>query len=159
MYKKIPIILSSSVLLFTTLFGAVAPNASAAENDEIYNKVESNVINLNDTIPQTEFSEEGYQLYLEDREENNTKISTYGIKKTAVVFALRYGGDMLGSMVKLLSDKNGKLLKKHSSELADALERFTDSIEANMVQFMIFELGFSSSSARSIAWVICMFAL
>ncbi|MFC9538542.1 hypothetical protein [Lysinibacillus sp. NPDC056959] len=161
MYKKLPLILCSSTLLFTSLLGTVAPKASAYENDVIYNNVESieNIaINLNDTIPHTEFSEEGYRLYLEDKE-NTPKISTRGWKKDGVVLALRYGGDMLGSILGMLSDKNGKLVKKHSGKLADALDRFENSIEANMIQFMNQELGFPISASRSIAWAICKFAL
>ena len=56
-------------------------------------------------------------------------------------------------MVGLLSDKNGKLLKKHAYEIGDALDSFSNAFEARLTDFMIFELGFSSSSARSIAWV------
>lgn len=161
MYKKISVILGSSALLFTSLFGTVAPKASAAEDKVIYSEVEnveSKIINLSDKIPQEEFSEEGYKLYLEDRE-NISGVTTFGFKKDAVVFALRYGGDAVGGIVGMLSDKNGKLVVKHADELADALDSFTESIEANMIQFMHHELGFSWSASRSIAWAICQFAL
>ena len=110
-------------------------------------------------IPKTEFSDAGYKLYLESQEYKEGGVTTLGLRKDAVVFALRYGGDLLGKVVGILSDKNGKLLVKHADKLADALDRFEKSIEANLVNFMIMELGLSSASARSIAWAICQFAL
>ena len=55
-----------------------------------------------------------------------------------------------------VSKKNGDLVNKHADELADALESFSDSIEARLIDFMIFQLGFPSSSARTIAWAIML---
>lgn len=145
MFKKVFLILCSSILLLTSLVGVATPKASANADDLL--------------IPKTEFSDASYKLYLESQEYKENEITTRGVKKYAVVFALRYGGDLLGKIVGILSDKNGKLVVKYADELADALERFEDSVEANLVNFMIMELGFSSSSVRSIAWAICQFAL
>lgn len=159
MFKKISVVLCSSALLLTSLVGPVAPKASATANDAIYQrgKVSLNMNSL--LIPKTEFSDAGYKLYLESQEYKEGGVTTLGLRKDAVVFALRYGGDLLGKVVGILSDKNGKLLVKHADKLADALDRFEKSIEANLVNFMIMELGLSSASARSIAWAICQFAL
>lgn len=160
MFKKISVVLCSSALLLTSLVGTAAPKVSAAEENNVsLQRSEVLLDKVGLLIPKTEFSEEGYKLYLESQEYKDGGITTLGLKKDAVVLALRYGGDLLGKVVGILSDKNGKLVVKHADELADALDEFEESVEANLVNFMIMELGFSSASARSIAWAICQFAL
>lgn len=86
------------------------------------------------------------------KEENSAAM--LGLKKDALVYALKYGGRLVGDLVSLLSKKNGDLVKKHSYEIGSALDRFSNSIEAYLIDFMIFELGFPPSAARSIAWAI-----
>jgi hypothetical protein len=122
-------------------------------------------------IPEDEFSVEGYQLYLSTpipgtpifyppgEEPDPEVIEALGLKKKAVVYALRHGGSLLSKLTELVSSKNAKLIMKHSDELADALERFSNAVEARLIDFMIFDLGLPSSSARSIAWAICFLAL
>jgi hypothetical protein len=48
--------------------------------------------------------------------------------------------------------KEAKIVIK--DELADALDRYERDIEQRLIDFMIFELDFPSSSARTIAWAI-----
>jgi hypothetical protein len=82
------------------------------------------------------------------------EVTTQGWKKDALVFALRYGGDFLADLLDILSDKNARLVRQYSDELADALDRYERDIEQRLIDFMIFELDFPSSSARTIAWAI-----
>jgi hypothetical protein len=82
------------------------------------------------------------------------EVTTQGVKKTALIYALRYGGDLLGKLLSNLSKKNGDYVKKYSDDLADALERFENSIESNLIDFMYFKLDIPISAARSIAWAI-----
>ncbi|MDQ0416500.1 hypothetical protein J2Z48_000667 [Croceifilum oryzae] len=82
------------------------------------------------------------------------KFEPNGWKKTAMVYALKYGGDYMGSLLKLLNKEAGEYLRKHSFEIGDALDRFTTQIEARLVDFMISQLGFPQWIARNIAWAI-----
>ncbi|MDQ0417741.1 hypothetical protein J2Z48_001914 [Croceifilum oryzae] len=77
-----------------------------------------------------------------------------GWKKTAMVYALKYGGDYIGKLLKILNKEAGDYLKKHSYEIGDALDRFTTQIEQNLIDFMIHTLGFPQWVARNIAWAI-----
>ncbi|MCG8400522.1 MAG: hypothetical protein MJA84_02890 [Firmicutes bacterium] len=90
---------------------------------------------------------------IENRQESSAEIM--GFKKNVIVFALRHGGEALDEIVGLISPKHGKYLKKHANEIADFLESISDSFEARLIDFMIFELGIPNSSARAIAWAIC----
>lgn len=86
----------------------------------------------------------------------NSNIETSGLKKKAVVYALKYGGKLLGKIVDTIGDKAaGKLLKEHAFEIGEFLDSISDGIEARLIDFMIFNLGFPQSAARIIAWTIC----
>lgn len=135
----------ASVLAATTLLSVSPLTSLAAEKkDPVTVQVQTNSKNKNqnqNVNNNVNASEDG-------------EVTTQGWKKTAVVYALRYGGDALSAILKNLSTKNANLVKKHSGQLADALDRFESNIEARLVDYMIHSLGFSSSSARSIAWAI-----
>ncbi|MFB8424976.1 hypothetical protein ACFC4S_23445 [Priestia megaterium] len=133
----------ASVLAATTLLSVSPLTSLAAEKkDPVKVQVQTNSKNKNQNVNNNvNASEDG-------------EATTQGWKKTAVVYALRYGGDALSAILKNLSTKNANLVKKHSGQLADALDRFESNIEARLVDYMIHSLGFSSSSARSIAWAI-----
>ncbi|MDU9694089.1 hypothetical protein O0Q50_23175 [Priestia aryabhattai] len=133
----------ASVLAATTLLSVSPLTSLAAEKkDPVKVQVQTNSKNKNQNVNNNvNASEDG-------------EVTTQGWKKTAVVYALRYGGDALSAILKNLSTKNANLVKKHSGQLADALDRFESNIEARLVDYMIHSLGFSSSSARSIAWAI-----
>lgn len=51
------------------------------------------------------------------------------------------------------------MLKENAFAIGNYLETITDSFEANLIQFMAFELGLPISAARNIAWAICFFLL
>jgi len=89
----------------------------------------------------------------------NEEIQPYGFKKDALVFALRYGGDLLADLLDILSKRNADLVRKYSDEIADELDRLENDIEANLIQFMHESLDFPMSAARSIAWAITSIAL
>jgi hypothetical protein len=82
------------------------------------------------------------------------EVTTQGVRKTALIYALRYGGDLLGKLLSNLSKKNGDYVKKYADDIADALERFENSIESNLIDFMYFKLDIPLSASRSIAWAI-----
>ena len=82
-----------------------------------------------------------------------------GVKKDLLVWALRNGGDLLDNVLDLVSDSAGDYLKKYAGQIADFLDSITNSFEARLIDFMIFELGFPSSVARSIAWALSTFLL
>jgi hypothetical protein len=85
---------------------------------------------------------------------------TRGLKKKAVVYALKYGGKLLGSIFDLIGDKKvAKLLKDNSFAIGEFLDSITNAFEARLIDFMIFQLGFPSSAARIIAWAICQVLL
>lgn len=85
---------------------------------------------------------------------NDPTLSTKGLKKDALVYALRNGGKLLGDLLEILSKKNADYVKKYSKQIADFLDSVTNSIEARLIDFLIFELGIPASSARTIAWAI-----
>lgn len=162
--KKV-FLVTSTVFLSTSIFANFAhanetsttSNEDEVVNSETYVLQNDYLLQAQALIPSSEFSTSGYAQYLNNPNLNDASIT--GIKKEAVVFALRYGGSLVGKITGTLSAKNGKLVTKHSKALGDALDGFSNSIEARLVDFMIFQLGFSSSSARSIAWAICLVAL
>lgn len=103
-------------------------------------------------------------LYLETcstiNTENDNQIAPYGLKKTVVVKALKYGGDLLAEIVDMIGDESiAKMLKDNAYAIGDFLDSITDSFEANLIQFMAFQLGFPMEAARNIAWAICFFLL
>lgn len=141
------LVMSLAVMGFATF---VPTNASANET-----KVKQ--LSLPTTIATTQsVQNESITFKVTDEEH---EIGTMGLKKDAVVYALKYGGSAVSKITELLSPSNAKLVKQYSWELGDALDRFSTSIEARLVDFMIFDLGFSQSAARSIAWAISIIAL
>lgn len=137
--------ITASVLATTILLSTAPLSTLAAENEEAKDiRVQTETINYNvgNTLPLNA--------------DADGEVITQGWKKTAVVYALRYGGDALSAILKNLSKTNANLVKKHSGQLADALESFSNSIEARLVDYMIHTLGFPSSSARTIAWAIML---
>ena len=90
----------------------------------------------------------------------DNQVSPYGLKKTLVVNALKYGGDLLAEIVDMIGDETiAKMLKDNAYAIGDYLDSITDSFEANLIQFMAFQLGLPIEAARNIAWAICFFLL
>ncbi|MBU8577014.1 hypothetical protein [Bacillus pumilus] len=129
----------AGTLAFTTLFSIVSPVTSFAAETKTSTNVETK---LQRTVLQTAV------------EMNEPKASTKGLKKDAVVFALRHGGPLVGKLLGNLSAKNGERVVKNSKAIANKLDKLSKDIEQTMIDFMHFELGFPISAARSIAWAI-----
>ncbi|MGN7198353.1 hypothetical protein ACTHS9_30850 [Bacillus mycoides] len=138
--------ITASILAGTMLLSAAPLSTFAAENDN------SKTINIQTEV--NNYNTVGNNVPL--NVDVDGEVTTQGWKKTAVVYALRYGGDALSAILKNLSKTNANLVKKHSKQLADALDSFSNSIEARLVDYMIHTLGFPSSSARTIAWAIML---
>ncbi|MNH95186.1 hypothetical protein D3C73_478210 [compost metagenome] len=95
---------------------------------------------------------------------NNIPISSHpieaqGVKKWLVVQALKYGGPLLGELLEMLSPAAGEALTEWAYTLGVELDALSSDIEANLIDFMIFDLDLPQSVARSIAWAICQLAL
>ncbi|WP_282066982.1 hypothetical protein [Bacillus pumilus] len=129
----------AGTLAFTTLFSIVSPVTSFAAETKTSTNVETK---LQRTVLQTAV------------EMNEPKASTKGLKKDALVFALRHGGPLVGKLLGNLSSKNGKRVAENSKAIANKLDKLSKDIEQTMIDFMHFELGFPISAARSIAWAI-----
>ncbi|MGE6553206.1 hypothetical protein ACQKFK_31110 [Bacillus mycoides] len=136
--------ITASILAGTMLLSVAPLSTFAAENDN------SKTINIQTEV--NNYNTVGNNVPLNV----DGEVTTQGWKKSAVVYALRYGGDALSAILKNLSKTNANLVKKHSKQLADALDSFSNSIEARLVDYMIHTLGFPSSSARTIAWAIML---
>lgn len=155
-FKKILVGITTCCVMIPTSGSVFADNA---KNDSVKASVVDFNVNL-DAVLKNELSEIGYQQYLQSLNSEDVSTRTKrGLKKWVVVNSLKSGGQGLGKILSYLSPKNGKLVKEYSYELGSALEGFTTAIEASLVDYMVFELGFSNASARSIAWAICQLAL
>lgn len=138
--------ITASILAGTMLLSVAPLSTFAAENDNL------KTINIQTEV--NNYNTVGNNVPL--NVDVDGEVTTQGWKKSAVVYALRYGGDALSAILKNLSKTNANLVKKHSKQLADALDSFSNSIEARLVDYMIHTLGFPSSSARTIAWAIML---
>lgn len=145
--KIIPATMAFAALL------TVAPLSSFAAETET--PVKNNVVNF----PQTNYKVENVNqiVSLED----DGEVTAQGWKKSAVVWGLRNGGDVLQTLTKWLGagTKEAKYLNKHAKSIADALDSFEDHIEQNLINFLIFDCGIPGGSARVIAGAITGFIL
>ncbi|MER3126114.1 hypothetical protein ABQG68_11920 [Bacillus pumilus] len=142
----------AGTLALTTLFSIVAPVSTyAAENKKAKNLVK---VELQSTVLQNATVQNELTNTINNTVVNDPTLSTKGLKKDALVYALRNGGKLLGDLLEILSKKNADYVKKYSKQIADFLDSVTNSIEARLIDFMIFELGIPASSARTIAWAI-----
>lgn len=109
-----------------------------SDDDEIYNNL----------------SEMGQQAYLDDlNNPNQPSMSTYGVKKTALVYALRYGGKALSSVTEYLNKDTAKYLSKNADLIADTLESVSSGFRGAVVQALI-SVGVPHSAASTIGWAI-----
>lgn len=104
---------------------AVVPTTSFADTKPNVENVE---------LSSNEFSEKGYQLYLNS---SNGKITLHGVKQKAVVYALKYGGKYLGDIVSILSKTNAKFLTKHSYAIATKLESLNKYGEGVLASYIM----------------------
>lgn len=145
--KFIPASMAFAALL------TVAPLSSFAAETET--PVKNNIVNF----PQINYKVENVNqtVSLED----DGEVTAQGWKKSAVVWALRNGGDKMSAIVNYIGKgrKEAQLLKKYSHEIADELDSLTSNIENGLSGFMQTELGIPGGSARVIASCICAFIL
>lgn len=148
--KKLMLVFCSTLLVGTY----VVPTSQVFANDNV---VTEKHLNYENEI-YSGLSDEGKSLF-EDKQNNPNDLrpQARGLKKKAMVLALKYGGNLLSKVVGILSKKNANLLKKHAFALGTFLESISTSIEARLVSFMIHELKIPSSAARTIAWAISQF--
>ncbi|MGM0217633.1 hypothetical protein [Enterococcus sp. AZ126] len=148
--KKMMLVFSS-ILLVGTYF---LPVSQAFANEIVSSQSQRN---YDDEI-YSGLSEEGKALFKDNQSNlNELRPQARGVKKKAMVLALKYGGNLLSKVVGILSKKNANLLKKHAFSLGTFLDSISTSIEARLVSFMIHELKIPSSAARTIAWAISQF--
>ncbi|MCY7913246.1 hypothetical protein FTE28_17835 [Bacillus licheniformis] len=140
----------ASSLVFTMLL-STAPIASFAAEKESSKRQDVSYVQVQKTALQT-MAETKNQTVVK----TSGEYTTQGLKKDALVWALRHGGNLVGDLLSNLSKKNANYVKKYSKQIADFLDSVSNSIEARLIDFMIFELGIPASSARTIAWAIML---
>ncbi|WP_143316857.1 hypothetical protein [Clostridium sp. HBUAS56017] len=78
-----------------------------------------------------------------------------GIKKTALVWALKYGGRAAAAVFDLIGDKAvATYLTENSYAIGAFLESISGAIEGKLLSFMTGELGIPLYAARIITWAI-----
>lgn len=119
---------------------AFAPTyAFASEN----NATTSSVISQASTTSSAEQNGEGI-------------VETQGLKKTLLIKGLREGGKALDNLLDWLGwqSKEAKYVTDNANAIADFLERTTDQIEKELLDFLIFDLGIPQGPARVITYAI-----
>ena len=86
------------------------------------------------------------------------EMQTFGLKKTAIVYAFRYGGKALGTVLDVVSDSTATYVKKNSGKIADAIDDASDLLYASIYQSLL-SAGIPTFYARNIAWAIDTFLL
>jgi len=136
--KKLKFKFVSMILALSFVFSAAFPTFVLAA--EVSEKNQTKVVESNKQV-------------------ENDPVEIMGWKKSAIVYALKYGGRALDAILDLISPEHARYLTKYADEIADFLDSISNSFEARLIDFMIFELGIPNSSARAIAWAICFVML
>lgn len=79
------------------------------------------------------------------------------MKKSAIVFAFRYGGNALSTVLDVVSESTAKYVKKNSGKIADAIEDAGEMIHGEIYQALL-SAGVPITYARNIAWAIDAFS-
>ena len=85
-------------------------------------------------------------------------IQTYGVKKTVIVAAFRYGGKALSVVLDVVTDDTAKYVRKNSGKIADAIDDAGEMIHGEILQSLL-SAGVPKFYARNIAWAIDAFLL
>lgn len=140
--KKVMVTVLSSVILTT----AVAPSISAATvapKPVAYSIVAQSV--------PTTVTYQGSQVSVQS-------LPTSMLKKL-IVNALRYGGELLGDVLKLVSKNGADWIKGNSSKLADFLDKLTEW-QTVPIQMGLVALGLAPGDALIIAeWIVLFIGL
>ncbi|MFG6115554.1 hypothetical protein [Thalassobacillus devorans] len=108
---------------------------------------------------------EGYVVSLITNPQTNlsfykieSQVQVQGLKKTAIVYAFRYGGKALSTVLDVVSDSTAKYVKKNSGKIADAIDDASTMIHGEIYQSLL-SAGVPTFYARNIAWAIDAFLL
>lgn len=86
------------------------------------------------------------------------EMQTFGLKKTAIVYAFRYGGRALSTVLDVVSDSTATYVRKNSGKIADAIDDASAMIHGEIYQSLL-SAGVPTTYARNIAWAIDAFLL
>ncbi|MCY7484244.1 hypothetical protein [Paenibacillus alvei] len=140
--KKVMVTVLSSVILTT----AVAPSISAATvapKPVAYSIVAQSV--------PTTVTYQGSQVSVQS-------LPTSMLKKL-IVNGLRYGGELLGDLLKIISKDGADWIKKNSSKAADFLDKLTEW-QTEPIKLGLVALGLSPADALLIAeWIVLFIGL
>lgn len=92
-------------------------------------------------------------LVKNDTVPNNQVVSIQGVKKAAVVWALRNGGPVLARITGVLNKDAAKVLTKNSKMLANVIDRVSAGFEG-AIMGALQNVGVPHSTAKTIAWAI-----
>lgn len=136
-------------LLVSTLSLTVVGTTYASTSNENPVGTKDNPIVLNPSSPYVQFP--GTVI-------TKPSVETQGLKKEALVFALRHGGKALDNLIDFLGvgTKEAKYISKYSDNIADYLDSVSNAAENGIREFLIFELGIPQGSARVIAYSIML---
>ncbi|WP_431090665.1 hypothetical protein [Paenibacillus sp. 8b26] len=141
--------LFKTILTVAIGFSTLAPTyAFASEKEEIPQSKVTSTVPLTNVIENNPQSTQG-------------TIETQGLKKDALVFALRHGGKALDDLLDFLgvSSKEAKYVLQHADKIADFLESTTNQLEQRLLDFLIFQCGIPQGFARVITYAISGFVL
>ncbi|MCM3293522.1 hypothetical protein M3661_25795 [Paenibacillus sp. MER 180] len=140
--KKVVVAVLSSVILTT----AVAPSISAAAVNP--KPVTYNIITQ--SIPTTVIYQ-GSQV--------SVKSLPTSMLKKLIVNGLRYGGELLGDLLKIISKDGSDWIKKNASKAADFLDKLTEW-QTEPIKLGLVALGLSPGDALTIAeWIVLFIGL
>lgn len=173
----------ASILCATVLVGSVSPNFQAFAEETNSNEtthlvaydmnyIEDMLKDLNNdfalALPYKEGNVElplGYSYSVVTNPYTNQSfykvernITTYGLKKFAIVNAFRYGGKALGTVMDVVSPATAKYIKKNSGKIADAIDDAGAMIHGEIYQSLL-DAKVPTTIARNIAWAIDAFLL
>lgn len=81
------------------------------------------------------------------------KVAEFGLKKTAIVSAFRYGGPNLALVLDTVSPAVATYIKNNSLKIATAIDSASFMAEGEIMQALI-SAGVPSTTARTITWAI-----
>lgn len=86
------------------------------------------------------------------------RVSEFGLKKTAIVNAFKYGGTHLATVLEVVSPATATYIRANSLKIATAIESASVMLHGDILQALI-SAGVPITIARNIAWAIDKFLL
>lgn len=138
MKKKLVLAMSTSVLALSFVFAPISAFASTP-NPVDRAKIETPVV-----TPQPV---------------DDGTVTTMGFKKSAFVFALKHGGELLEDFLEYLGKKEyADYVKENRLSIANFIEETELVVEKNLIGFLIFECSIPQGAATVIAKAIMFIA-